>query len=186
MKSLAVLTVLATLTGGVALAQSSAQDFGKIKTDNATFTDGIVEANTTTSLTIKTDTGARRSFVLDDHTVNAKDHAVGSRVKVSFHTNENGVAIADEIMGPASTSTSSTTTTTQSATTTPAAPPVTTETEPTPPAEPAAAAPAPEAPAPTTSPAPANLPKTASSLPTLAALGLASLAGLAALRLARH
>ena len=192
MKSLAVLAVLAVLVSGAAVAQSS-QDLGNVRTAGATYADGIVDASSTTSLSIKNDAGGRLTFVLDSHTVNAMNHAVGTRVKINYHTNENGVAIADEIQGPASSSadaaaaksTSATATTSSTSSTyaasEPKPAPVATETAPVAPAPVVTEA----APAPATT-APAKLPKTASILPTLAVIGLASLAGFAALRSVRR
>jgi len=195
MKSLGIFAVLAVLTVGVAAAQSS-QDMGNMKTSGATFAEGIVDTSSSTSLSIKNEAGGRLSFLLDSHTVNAANHPAGSRVKINYHTNENGVAIADEIQGAGDSgkvaTTTSTTTTTQAplATTytesTKPAPAPVTESEPVTPAEPAPVA----APADTTvkQPAtsePSNLPKTASHLPAIGLLGLAALAGFAVLRSVR-
>ena len=195
MKSLGILAVLAVLTVGVAAAQSS-QDLGNMKTSGATFAEGIVDTSSTTSLSIKNEAGGRLSFLLDSHTVNAANHPAGSRVKINYHTNENGVAIADEVQGvgdagkvASSTTTTTTTTeapaaTTYTATTKPAPAPMA-EPEPVKPAEPAPAV-APAETTTTTSTEPAStLPKTASNLPALGLLGLAALAGFAVLRSTR-
>ncbi len=196
MKSLGVLAVLAVLTAGVAVAQTT-QDMGNMKTSGATFAEGIVDASSSTSLSIKNEAGGRLTFLLDNHTVNAANHPAGSRVKINYHTNENGVAIADEIQGPGdagkvATTTATTTTqapvsTTYTEATKPAPAPVT-ETERVAPVEPAPVA----APADTTlnqpatsTTAPASLPKTASHLPAIGLLGLAALAGFAVVRSVR-
>jgi len=193
MKSLGILAVLAVLTVGVAAAQSS-QDMGNMKTSGATFAEGIVDTSSSTSLSIKNEAGGRLSFLLDSHTVNAANHPAGSRVKINYHTNENGVAIADEIQGAgdsgkvATTTTATTTTqapltTTYTESTKPAPAPVT---EPVTPAEPApVAAPADTTVKQPTTSEPSNLPKTASHLPAIGLLGLAALAGFAVLRSVR-
>ena len=191
MKSLGILAVLAVLTVGVAAAQSS-QDMGNMKTSGATFAEGIVDTSSSTSLSIKNEAGGRLSFLLDSHTVNAANHPAGSRVKINYHTNENGVAIADEIQGAGDSGKVATTTTTTQApaattyTETKPAPAPVTETEPVTPAEPAPVA----APVDTTmnrpvATEPSNLPKTASHLPAIGLLGLAALAGFAVLRSVR-
>ena len=189
MKTLGILAVLAVLTVGVAAAQSG-QQLGNMQTSGATFAEGVVDASSTTSLSIKNEAGGRLTFLLDDHTVNAANHPVGSRVKINYHTNENGVGIADEIQGVGGSGKVATTTTTA---TTSQAPASTTYTETAKPAEPVTER-APVAPAPadtsmtqttTTTTEPANLPKTASHLPAIGLLGLAALAGFAVLRSVR-
>lgn len=200
MKTFGMLALAAVLTAGAAAAQTT-QDLGNTRTAGATYASGIVDASSSTSLSIKNEAGGRLTFLLDEHTVNPAKPAVGSRVRINYHTNENGVAIADEIQGvggadtkvaASSMATSESSASTYAPAAAPAAPPVSTETEPAPPA---ASEPAPMSsttstsattePAPSATTEPSALPKTASELPLLGAIGLAALAGAAALRSAR-
>lgn len=201
MRKLAVFVALALLACGVAAAQ---QDMGNSPTPGATFVTGTMDSSTSDSLVLRLDSGDRFTLLLTDQTVGVMARPTGARLKVNYHVNDRGQAIADEIQGIVSNETSA-----------PTAPgPSSVKVH----SEPAAPAPAPvakqpaieERPAPTPPPietttppaptipekneadlsassprAPENLPKTASSEPLLLLLGLAACASGVALRLFR-
>jgi len=176
MKRLALLGIL-LLFGGVAVAQ---QDMGNLSVQGATYATGVVEVATSDSMSIRLDSGEVVTVLINSATVGAQDRAVGTRVKINYHRDDQDRAVADEIQGV-----------------TPAVAEQTaaTETQAAPAAAPAASAPveATEAPAQTTAapvtetPAPVanKLPATASTLPGLALLGLLAISGAATLRAVR-
>ena len=58
---------------------------------------GVVEANAVDSITIRADSGGQIKMTFDRETVGALGHPVGSRVEASFHHDQAGTAVADEI-----------------------------------------------------------------------------------------
>lgn len=160
---------------GPATAQ---QDMGNTVAVGATYTTGVVTARTPDSVTVMKDNGEAVTLLVEVATVGASTLQVDQRVRIDYHVNEYGQAVADVIQAGES----------QPSTTVAAI-------EPT-------VAPLPE-PAPVAAetnvaefePAPAiereleaqteTLPATASRLPLLLLLGTTALLGAAALRLAR-
>lgn len=96
MKQLALFAVLITLAGGTAFAQ---QDMGNSSTTGATYTTGIVESIDGSQLTLRDESKQVLTILIVKGTVGAKNHPVGSRVRVNFHNDETGQTIADEIQG---------------------------------------------------------------------------------------
>lgn len=178
-----VVAALVVAGTGVAFAQSS---MGNAPTTGSTFAVGTVESIASDSVTIILESGDQLTILLGDHTVGKQYLLNGSRVRIDYRNNDNGVAVAEEIeVGggePAQVA---------------AAPVVTYETErntPTPqtyraePTTPITTTPRytePERVIAQAEPRTYNLPATASWMPGLALLGLLSLAGAVALRISR-
>lgn len=181
MKKFVLLALLAVLTAGAGIAQTTG-DMGNTSTPGATYGTGIVVTSSADSLVLRRDDGSTFTVLINDATVGAKNFAAGARVRVDFHTNEQGQAVADVIQGLAGEPA-------------PAKPNVVvTESPATPPAPAAALTPAPPAPTTTYAPAPAptsydtdndQLPATAGDSPAVALVGLLALAGAVALRASR-
>jgi len=164
---------------GLATVATAQQDMGNIATSGATYTTGVLTARGADSITVARDDGEVVTMLVDVGTVGADAATLDQRVRVDYHVNEQGQAVADVVQagGPPAT----TVVTTASA----------------PPPQPLAAEePAPE---PQLEPQPAiereletraeaapeTLPATASGLPLLLLLGATALAGAAVVRLAR-
>lgn len=178
MKKLALLALLTVLTAGAGIAQTTG-DMGNTSTPGATYSTGVVVTNNPDSLVLRRDDGSAFTVLINDATVGAKKFAAGARVRVDFHTNEQGQAVADVIQGfagdpaPVKPNVVMTQSPTPTTTLTPAPPP---------------------APSTTYAPAPAQtsydndndqLPATAGDSPAVALLGLLALAGAVALRASR-
>jgi hypothetical protein len=176
MKRLALLGIL-LLFGGVAVAQ---QDMGNLSVTGATYATGVVEMTTSDSITIRKDSGEVVTVLLDAKTVGAQERAVGSRVRIDFHLDNQSRAVADEIQGVSPEAAA-----TKPASETKVAPAVTPEAS-APVAETAAPAETTAAPVTATqAPAETKLPATASPLPGLALLGLLAISGAVTLRAVR-
>ena len=187
MKRFALIVAVCLVAGGAAWAQ---QDLGNVRVAGATYTTGTVESNALDSLTFRDDAGQLLTVLFDNGTVGALGHPVGSHVRVDFHLNDRGQAIADEIQGK-------TTDAELAASANYGAPQAQVVSEPVMPSSPpiAEARVAVAEPAPpsivietTVEPKPAQeqaLPKTASHLYGLALLGLAALSSALILRFAR-
>lgn len=96
MKQLALFAVLIALAGGTAFAQ---QDMGNSSVTGATYRTGIVESIDGSQLTLRDESEQVLTILIVKGTVGAKNHPVGSRVRVNFHNDEAGQSIADEIQG---------------------------------------------------------------------------------------
>lgn len=96
MKHLTMFAVLIALAAGPALAQ---QDMGNTSVSGATYTTGIVESIDGSHLTLIDESGQAMTILIVSGTVGAKNHPVGSRVRVNFHHNEDGQSVADVIQG---------------------------------------------------------------------------------------
>lgn len=96
MRRLAILTAFALLVGGAAFAQ---QDMGNVPNTGASYTTGVVEAADASALTLREDTNRVITLLIDKGTVGADHPLVGSRVRVTFHRNEQNQMIAKEIQG---------------------------------------------------------------------------------------
>ena len=183
MKKLALLALLAALTAGAGIAQTTG-DMGNTSTPGATYGTGVVVTSNPDALVLRRDDGSAFTVLINNATVGAKDFATGARVRVDFHTNEQGQAVADVIQGLAGDPA-------------PATPKVVVTDSPGTLPDPAATlTPAPPPPAPTTTYAPApaptsydtdndQLPATAGDSPAVALMGLLALAGAVALRASR-
>ncbi|MCM2269753.1 MAG: hypothetical protein NDJ75_06605 [Thermoanaerobaculia bacterium] len=165
---------------GPATAQ---QDMGNTVAVGATYTTGVVTARTPDSVTVMKDNGEAVTLLVEVATVGASTLQVDQRVRIDYHVNEYGQAVADVIQAGES----------QPSTTVAAIEPTV---APLPEPTPVAAAPvAAETNVAEFEPAPAiereleaqteTLPATASRLPLLLLLGTTALLGAAALRLAR-
>lgn len=174
MKKLALFAGLIALVGGTAVAQ---QDMGNASVSGATYTTGIVESIDGSQLTLRDDAKQVVTILIAKGTVGAKNHPVGSRVRVNFHHNEDGQSVADEIQGAgAVTEGTEVKATVATAPTTPELVADTqTVTTPSSPPEPTA----------DDSTSEASLPRTASPLAAIGLLGLLSLAGALVIRLVR-
>jgi LPXTG-motif cell wall-anchored protein len=196
MRKLAVFVALALLACGVAVAQ---QDMGNSPTAGATFVTGTIDSSTSDSLVLRLDSGDRFTLLLNDQTVGVMARPTGTRLKVNYHVNDRGQAIADEIQGlaakeasaPIAPAPSSVKVHSEPVASVPPAPPAPAIEERPAPTPPPIAATAPPAPASETdlsasSPrASENLPKTASSEPLLLLLGLMAVASGVAFRFFR-
>ena len=184
MKRLALLGIL-LLFGGVAVAQ---QDMGHLSVPGANYATGVIEMTTNDSITIRKDSGEVVTLLLDSATVGAQDRAVGSRVRIDFHVNNEDRAVADEIQGaaPATAPVVAESTVTTPIESAPKAETVAVPEASAPIAETAAPAETPAAPVTATQePAETKLPATASTLPGLALLGLLAISGAVTLRAVR-
>jgi len=201
MRNLAVFVALALLVCGVAAAQ---QDMGNSATPGATFVTGTMDSSTSDSLVLRLDGGDRFTLLLTAQTVGVMARATGTRLKVNYHVNDRGQAIADEIQGfgskeaaaaPIASSPSSVKVQSEPVAAVPpapVAPSVEVRSAPTPAPIATATAPAPtiqeenQADLSASSPkAPENLPKTASHEPMLLLLGLLACASAVTLRFLR-
>ena len=193
MKKLALLAVITLLTAGVAAAQTTG-DMGNVATPGATYGTGVVVSSGFDALVLRRDDGTSFTALITKATVGAKEFAAGTRVRVDFHTNEQGQAVADVIQGVGG-----------AAEPAPAKVVVTESAAPAPPAPAAALTPAPtvaKVPAPPPPPATTTayppstatttyaadndqLPATAGNSTAVALFGLLALAGAVALRASR-
>lgn len=178
-----VVAALLLAGAGVTFAQSN---MGNTSTTGSTFAVGTVESIASDSVTIILESGDQLTILLGDHTVGKQYLLNGSRVRIDYRSNDNGVAVAEEIeVGggePAKVA---------------AAPVVRYETEqnapvqktyraePTKPVTTTPRYTEPETVVAQAEPRTYDLPATASWMPGLALLGLLSLAGAVALRIAR-
>ena len=96
MKSLTLFAVLVALAGGTALAQN---EMGHLSVAGAGYTTGVVELIDSNSVSVREDSNRVVTILIVPGTVGAQNHALGSRVKVTFHHNDTNQAIADEIQG---------------------------------------------------------------------------------------
>lgn len=170
MRKIAILAVLAALVAGAAFAQP---DMGNTAISGATYTTGIVQAFDGSAVTIKESSNRVVTLLIDKATVGADHPLIGSRVRVNFHHNEKGQAVADEIQGLPGEEPKPPTIVVN----TPVLP---TEPAPQPTYTKPVYTPAPT-PAPTAEPAP-TLPKGGSPLATVGLVGLLALGGALALR----
>jgi hypothetical protein len=180
--------LLALLVAGGATAQ---QDMGNTAATGATFTTGVLKARTADSLTLAKDDGETVTLLVDVATVGLAGLENEQRVRVDYHVNEYGQAVADVVQAGAPAPTTI-------AASAPAEPAVaaptplpsetaTVELEPTPAIEREVEARAEIEPAPAEVAVaePESLPATASRLPLLVLLGAATLGAALVLRLAR-
>jgi hypothetical protein len=98
MKRFALLAIVTLLTAGVAAAQTTG-DMGNTATPGATYGTGIVVSSGFDALVLRRDDGTSFTALITKATVGAKEFPVGTRVRVDFHTNEQGQAVADVIQG---------------------------------------------------------------------------------------
>ena len=96
MKRFALIVAICLAASGAAWAQ---QDMGNVKSVGASYTTGTVESNALDSLTFRDDSGQLLTVLFDDGTVGALGHPAGSHVRINYHRNDQGQAIADEIQG---------------------------------------------------------------------------------------
>ena len=179
---MALVTVLALATCGVAVAQS---DMGNAATSGATFTVGIVDSFGDNSVTLKKDTGELVTIMLDNGTVGKANLVNGTRVRIDYRT-DSGQVTAQEIEIHGQTKVAEAPVVeapkveveASVAVETPAPAPAETYTAPAP------AAPAVTEPAPMEE-TPEALPATASRMPTFALLGLLALGAGLAVRITR-
>jgi hypothetical protein len=162
--------LLALMTFGAAIAQ---QDMGNSTAAGATYTTGVVTARTPDSVTIEKDSGDVVTLLIDVATVGSGALQTDQRVRIDYHVNEYGQAVADVIQTAAAPDVVTVATSEPTA----EAPPL--------PAAPQVATAAPAADVRELSPADEALPATASRLPLLVALGTLALAGAVALRIGR-
>ncbi len=175
MKRLALFAVLLVLAGGIAWAQ---QDMGRSSVAGAGFTTGVVELFDKTSMSLREDSNRVVTILIVPGTVGADHELVGSRVRVTFHHNDNNQAIADEIQAVAGEKQEVAAAPVYQPTPTPAPAPTVVEKKAYTPA-PAYTAPAPEPMVEKT------LPRTASPLAAIGLLGLLSLGGALVVRFTR-
>lgn len=179
--------LLALLLIGRATAQ---QDMGNAAANGATFTTGVLKAHTADSLTLAKDDGETVTILVDVATVGVSALENEQRLRVDYHVNEYGQAVADVVQAgePAA----ATIAAAAPAPAVVAPPPAIAETraadlEPTPEIEREVEARAAVEPAPAelTVGEPETLPATASNLPLLLLLGTVALGAAVSLRLAR-
>jgi hypothetical protein len=81
------------------LGAQSAQPPGHLDTPGSTYTNGTVVSQSADSIIIRADTGETRTYLIDGATVGVKSFEVGTRVKIDFLLDDQGRAVAKEIMG---------------------------------------------------------------------------------------
>lgn len=86
--------LLALLLIGRATAQ---QDMGNAAANGATFTTGVLKARTADSLTLAKDDGETVTILVDVATVGVNALENEQRVRVDYHVNEYGQAVADVV-----------------------------------------------------------------------------------------
>ncbi len=96
MKRFVLFALFVALAGGMAFAQ---QDMGNKPTAGATYTTGVLESIDSSSLTLRDDANQLATFQIVTATVGAKNHELGTRVRVNFHRNDQDALIADTIQG---------------------------------------------------------------------------------------
>lgn len=96
MRKLVLMVAFALLLGGAAFAQ---QDMGNLSNTGASYTTGVVEAADASALTLREDSNRVITLLIDKGTVGADHPLVGSRVRVTFHRNEQSQLVAREIQG---------------------------------------------------------------------------------------
>lgn len=72
---------------------------GNVSTPGATYGTGVVVSSGSDALVLRRDDGTSFTALITKATVGAKEFAAGTRVRVDFHTNEQGQAVADVIQG---------------------------------------------------------------------------------------
>ena len=176
---------------GLATVATAQQDMGNIATSGATYTTGVLTARSADSITVAKDDGEVVTMLVDVGTVGADAATLEQRVRVDYHVNEYGQAVADVVQaGAPAPTTVAASAPAEPAVAAPAPLPsetATVELEPTPAIEREVEARAEIEPAPAEVAVaePESLPATASRLPLLVLLGAATLGAALVLRLAR-
>ena len=98
-KQIVPILAMLALVLGATLAAQSPQPPGHMDTPGATYSTGTVISQSDNAITIQTDAGETRIFLIDQATVGVQDYAVGTRVKVDFIVDDQSRAIAQRIMG---------------------------------------------------------------------------------------
>lgn len=100
-RCLLLMLAILLLAGVAPLAAQSSQPPGHLTTPGATAVTGKVVSINSGALTILTDSGETRTFLIDNGTVGVKEYPVNSRVSVDFTLDDQARGIAKVIMGVA-------------------------------------------------------------------------------------